>query len=349
MNEHRQNGSVYLDLEAQVTDKLFIAVAGRGEDYSDFGTTGTGKLSARYDFTPSFAIRGTASTGFRAPSLAQQYFTSVASVIQNGDVVLTGTYPSTSAVAQALGGKALEPEKSTNLSAGFVFRKGGFSLTVDGYRIHVRNQLGLSENISASYSTEVANLLAPYGVSAARFFINGLASTTQGIDAVAHYKLNTDKIGSFDFTVAGNINQIKVTKVPTSTSTLPDAPTLFARSRILTMESGTPGEKVSGTLAWASGKLGATARVTYYGNVLVPGTTAANDYDTGKRAIADLELRYQPKDTALNLAIGANNLLDTYPKQTPAALNSTGVVGFPSYSPYGFNGRYLYVRASLNW
>jgi len=348
IDRHRENGSAYVDLEAQVTDKFLAGIAGRVEDYSDFGWTGNGKLSLRYDFTPNFALRGTASTGFRAPALQQQYFTSVASVITNGVPILTGTYPSTAPVAAALGGKALEPEKSTNFSAGAVIRSGGFDLTIDAYRIHIRDQLGLSENIQASFSPQVAALLAPFNVSAARFFINGLASTTKGVDVVGHYRWRTAAAGSFDFTVAGNLNDTKVTKVPTSISTLNPAPTLFARSRILTLEDGTPGTKVTGTVDWSLANFGATGRVTYYGNVTQPGTTPSADAFTGRRAITDLELRYQPK-TGVQLSLGVSNLFDVYPRQYPAALNSTGVVGFPYYSPFGFNGRYLYARAGLRW
>ncbi|WP_410920871.1 hypothetical protein, partial [Pseudomonas aeruginosa] len=90
--------------------------------------------------------------------------------------------------------------------------------------------------IQATFSPQVAALLAPFNVSAARFFINGLASTTRGIDAVAHYRWRTTGAGTFDFTVAGNINDVDVTRVPTSTAVLNPAPTLFARSRILTLE-----------------------------------------------------------------------------------------------------------------
>ena len=350
IEKHRQNGSIYLDLEARVTDKLLIGLAGRGEDYSDFGTTATGKVSIRYDFAPWFALRGTASTGFRAPALQQQYFTSVASVIQNGAPLLTGLYPSTSPVGAALGGLPLEPEKSTNFSVGTVIRSGGFDLTVDGYYIKIRDQIGLSENIQASFSPEVAAILAPFGVQAARFFINGLASTTQGIDVVAHYRLRSAGAGTFDFTVAGNVNTIDVTRVPTSTAVLDPAPTLFARSRILTLEQGTPGEKVTGSLDWSLDRIGATARVTYYGNVNQPGTAADGSADifTGRHVITDLELRYQAAKGA-QLALGVSNLFDVYPDATAAALNSTGVVGFPYYSPFGFNGRYLYARAGLNW
>jgi iron complex outermembrane receptor protein len=349
IKRHRQNGSIYLDLEAQVTDKFLVGVAGRGEDYSDFGTTGTGKVSLRYDFTPWFALRGTASTGFRAPALQQQYFTSVASVIQNGSPLLTGLYPSVSPVATALGGLPLKPEKSTNFSAGTVIRVGGFDLTVDGYYIKIRDQIGLSENIQASFSPQVAGILAPYGVQAARFFINGLASTTQGIDAVAHYRLKSGGAGTFDFTVAANVNKVDITKVPTSTAVnLSPTPTLFARSRILTLEEGTPGEKITGSVDWSLDKLAATARVTYYGDVNQPGSTPAADIHTGRHAITDFELRYQPK-TGAQVALGVNNLFDIYPDRTIAANNSTGVVGFPFYSPFGFNGRYLYARVGFNW
>ena len=348
IDKHRENGSAYVDLEAQLTDKFLAGLAGRVEDYSDFGWTGNGKLSLRYDITRWFALRGTASTGFRAPALQQQYFTSVASVVTNGVPILTGTYPSTSAVAGALGGRALEPEKSTNLSLGTVIRAGGFDLTIDGYRIHIRNQLGLSENIQASFSPQVAALLAPYNVSAARFFINGLASTTKGMDIVGHYRWRTAAAGTFDFSAAGNFNHVDVTKVPTSISMLSPAPTLFARSRILTLEEGTPRTKATGTIDWALSDVGATARVTYYGNVDQPGTTPANDAFTGRRAITDLEVRYQPKKGP-QLALGVSNLFDVYPKAYPAALNSTGVIGFPFYSPFGFNGRYFYARAGVRW
>ena len=100
VDAHRQNGSVYLDLEAQVTDKLLVGVAGRGEDYSDFGTTGTGKFSLRYDFTPWFAFARHRLDGLPRAALQQQYFTSISSVIQNGAPLLAGLYPSTSPVGR---------------------------------------------------------------------------------------------------------------------------------------------------------------------------------------------------------------------------------------------------------
>jgi len=349
VKRHRENVAAYADAEAQVTDKFLLAAALRGEDYSDFGGVIAGKLSARYDFSHSFAIRGTISNGFRAPSLQQQYFTSVASVIVNSVPILTGTFPSVAPVSEALGGRPLKPEKSINYSAGTVIRLGGFDVTIDGYYIRLKDQLGLSENISSSFSPEVAALLAPFNVSAARFFINGLASHTEGIDAVGHYRLDSVSAGTFDFTLAANVNKTKVTRVPTSTSVLNPAPTLFARNRLLTLTEGTPGEKVAGAVDWARGVWGATGRVTYYGDVNQPGTSLINDVHTGQHAITDLEVRYQPH-RGPQAAIGVQNLFDVYPRaETDAQNGASGVVGFPFYSPFGFNGRYIYGRIGFNW
>ena len=350
VDEHRRNISGYIDIEAELTSRFLVAVAGRVEDYSDFGSTATGKVSARFDATDWFALRGTASTGFRAPSLQQQYYTSITSVVDSGNVLLTGHFPPTSAVGAALGGLPLEPEKSTNFSLGGVIRSGAFSLTVDAYQIRIRNQIALSENIQRGFSPAVAAILDPLGVQAGRFFINGLRSKTRGIDVVANYKAQTENLGTFDFTLAANFNEVDVTRLPTSTSTLNPAPPLLARARILTLEEGTPGEKVTGAIDWSGDALGATLRATYYGGVNQPGNAANGSADilTGSHVITDLELRYQPAKGA-QIALGASNLFDVYPDATPAALNSTGVVGFPFYSPFGFNGRYLYARVGLTW
>jgi iron complex outermembrane receptor protein len=348
VDKHRQSASAYVDLEAQMSSKLLLGAAGRAEHYSDFGDTVNGKLSARYDFAPWFALRGTASTGFRAPSLQQSYYTSVGSVLINGTSlpVLTGTYPATSAVAGALGAKPLEPEKATNFSVGAVIRAGGLDLTVDAYDIRIRNQISLSENLTAASSPQIAALLAPFRVSAARFFINGLASTTKGIDAVAHYRLASEAAGTFDFTVAANVNKVEVTKTPS----IPIATgvALFARTRVASIEDGTPGSKVAGAIDWSRGRLGVTGRATYYGNVNYPGTNPALDAESGRRMITDLEARYELKKGP-KLALGVNNLFDVYPRAVPIALNPTGVAAFPNYSPFGFNGRYLYARAGLTW
>ncbi|MET0248272.1 MAG: TonB-dependent receptor [Sphingobium sp.] len=351
----RNNFSVYLDVEAKPVEELTIGVAGRAESYSDFGSTATGKLSLRYDVAPWFAVRATGSTGFRAPSLQQQYFTSTAAVLDSsGTIVETGLFPSTSPVGAALGGQALRPEKSRNISGGFVIRSGGFDLSVDAYQIKIRDQIALSENLSGAV---VIGRLRDEGitaVTAGRYFLNGIRSRTRGIDVVAHYRAPTENLGVFDLTAAANFNEIEITRAPAAatitssvgTATLP----IFSRQRIVSFEKGTPRTKLVGTIDWTLQDLGVTARASYYGDVIQPSSNglSADDIHTGKHTIFDLEARYQVIRN-LNVAIGANNLFDTYPDAVEARLNSTGLVGFPYYSPFGFNGRYLYGRINLSW
>jgi iron complex outermembrane receptor protein len=352
----RNATSLYVDLDNQITDKLDIDLAARYEDYSDFGSTTTGKIAARYDFTDNFALRGAFSTGFRAPALQQQYFTTTSiNIVSGGAAVDVGTFPATSATAAALGAKPLEPEKSKNYSLGAVYHKGPFELTVDAYQIDIDNRIVLSENIqgvNGGTPTQQAiyNLLQPFGVTTARFFVNGVDTTSKGVDVVARYRLDADEAGRFDLTLAANYNQTDVNKVPTTStlSGLPVPPPLFARVNVLTYEQGTPDHKFVAAGDWSNGPWGATLRGTAYGSVLIPNATPALDYKSGAKTVWDAEARYTfLKD--VTWALGVNNLFDEYPDQAPAPVNTTGVVAFPSYSPFGFNGRFLYTRLSYSW
>jgi iron complex outermembrane receptor protein len=355
---------VYLDLEGKLTEKLTGSAAVRYEDYSDFGTNTSWKLSGRYDFTPAFAIRGAASTGFRAPSLQQQYFTSTSILYINqtaGGITTavpfeTGTFPSVSTTGKALGGKPLEPEKSKNFSLGAVYHKGPFELTVDAYRIDVDNRIVLSETLTGSATAAtgtnarvIFDLLSPFGASAGRFFTNGVDTETTGLDIVARYRIVDEQAGTFDLTAAGNINKLDVTRTP-STSVLPTPVSLFARQATLRFEEGTPERKLTLQGDWSKNQWGATLRTTLYDNVLSPGSAAdgSGDWRTGAQGIVDLEARYR-FDAGLTVSLGADNLFDQYPDQVPPNLNTSGGNPWSSFSPFGFNGRFLYGRVAYNW
>jgi iron complex outermembrane receptor protein len=361
----RHNWGAYVDLEGNLTEALSFGVAGRYEDYSDFGDQFTGKISARYDFTPEFALRGAVSTGFRAPALQQQYFsyiatnlvTTVVGGVPVSNLIQSGTFRVDDPVSLALGAKPLEAETSTNYSLGAVFRSGGFELTVDAYQIEIDDRIILSENLgptrpsqSAATTNAVLAIIQPLGVSSARFFINGLKTTTQGIDVVGRYRLPTD-FGRFDFTVAGNFNDTSVDEVPgVPVVSIPVSPNfLFDRSNILAFEEGTPGTKLVGSVDWSHGNFSATAKATYFESVLVANNASTLDYETGDDTLIDLEARYDLPQ-GVGLAVGVNNVTDEYPNYTPATINApTGSVGFPQYSPYGFNGRFVYGRVSYKF
>ncbi|MFK3739257.1 TonB-dependent receptor plug domain-containing protein [Massilia sp. TN1-12] len=338
---------VFADIEANVTDAFLASAAVRGEHYNDYGSSLAGKLSGRYDFGKNFALRGSVQNGFRAPSLQQQYFTSTSTNFINGIPYEITTFKPNDPVAVALGAKELKAEKSTNFSLGAVMRLAPFSLTIDAYRINMRDRIVLSENLT---STAVRNYITAQGfagVGGGRFFINGVNTRTEGVDVVASLPWNAGAAGRFDFTLAGNFNHTDVTRVPTTAqlAALNPAPVLFDRVNVLTLEKGQPKNKVTASMNWKLAQWGLTARATRYGEVLAPGTTAAFDYELSAKTIVDLEARFAatPK---LTLALGADNVFDKYSETLPPALNTTGNTPFSNYTPFGNNGRYVYARAS---
>ncbi|MGZ3297465.1 MAG: TonB-dependent receptor plug domain-containing protein, partial [Asticcacaulis sp.] len=362
-DKSRHNIGAYVDVETSLTDKLSAAAAVRAEDYSDFGSNTSGKLSARYDFTPAFAIRGSLSTGFRAPSLQQQYFSSTATNFVNGVPLLIYTMPVSSPVAVALGSQPLKPEKSTNFALGWVFHEGPFELTTDGYEIKIKDRIVLTENLIGKSGPTVTNagvygLLSPFGVDAARFFINGVDTTTKGIDIVAHYRMHSAASGLFDFGLAANHTTTAIDRFPAinKLSTLPAPPALFARVNQNLLSSSTPAYKVTGSLDWSLGPWSASGEVVYYSSILSAQTNAAFDFSTGNKYVTNLRASYKlPAKTTVTL--GVDNLFDVYPNKTPlttlagtltptATSAYNGGAAFSARSPFGFNGRYLYARVA---
>lgn len=347
VDAHRNAIGAFIDLEANVTPELLASVAVRGERYSDFGNSLAGKLALRYDFNPNFAVRGAIQNGFRAPSPQQQNFTATSTNFINGVPFEITTFRPDDPVAVALGAKPLDAEKSINASLGAVMRLGAVSLTVDAYRIDIDDRIILSENLT---QTNVRNYIASQGfigVGGGRFFINGVDTTTKGVDIVLSMPYNAGDAGKLDFTLAANFTDTEVTKTPTTTqlSNLSPAPVLFDRLNVLSLEKGQPKNKISANVNWKLGQWGATLRATRYGEVLSPGTTAAFDFEMGARTTVDLEgrLAVTPK---LTLALGADNVFDQYPETLPPSLNTTGNTPFSTYAPFGRSGRYLYGRAT---
>ena len=356
VDEDRSNVGVYLDLEGEVVDGLTLSGAVRYENYSDFGDNVSGKFAARYDFNPHFAVRGAVSTGFRAPSLQQQYYTQTSILYINNVPYETGTYPSISEVGLALGGTPLDAEESVNYSLGFVARNGAFELTADAYRIDIKDRIILSETLTGSATAAVGtnartifDLLALYGASAARFFINGVDTETTGLDVVARYRAQTAAGHRLDFTLAGNVNDFKVTKTPTTQSgVLPTPTSLFGRQAVARFEEGTPPWKVVFQTDWEANRLGGTVRLTGYGDVLAAGASEATDLQLGAALVTDVEARYRITDKVI-VSVGADNVLDQYPNQSLRANNTTGAFPFSNFSPYGFNGRFVYGRIAVKW
>lgn len=351
LNEHREAVGAYLDLEANLTEKFLASAAVRGEHYSDFGENVSGKLALRYDFTDSFALRASAQNGFRAPSLQQQFFAATSTNFNNLGVPFdVATFPVTSPVAIALGAKPLDAEESINYSVGAVLRLGDLSVTIDAYRIDIDDRIVLSENLTAP---SVGNYLASQGfigVGGGRFFLNGVDTTTEGVDLVMNYPLDTGGIGRFDFTLTANFNSTEVTRVPqiAQVTAIDQNLVLFDRLNIKAYEEGTPDSKFTAGINWSISRFGLTLRAIRYGETLNPANTANLDFVNEAATLVDVETRLSITDH-INFAIGADNVLDEYPESFPANLNVTGNAPFSNYSAFGRSGRFVYGRLGVSF
>lgn len=348
VDESRDAASVYGEVEWVPNDKTLLSAAIRYEDYSDFGDAVTGKIAGRYDFTDQVAVRGAVSTGFRAPSLQQQYFTAISTNFIDGVPYEVGTFPATSEAAIALGGGQLDAEESTSFSLGTVLTPSSdWFVTIDAYQINIDDQIFLTENLGGDDVDAVLADAGVTGVQRVRFFQNGIETETKGVDVVTKYAFDLDDMGTLDVSAAFNYSKTEVTFVPEN-AVIPTL-TLFGRDRILTMEESAPETKLILSGNYTYQKADFNLRATRFGEVLVPSASdPANDYTLDADWILDASVDFRVTDQ-FNVGIGADNLLDEYPTMTPDALSFNGIFPYSSRSPYGFSGRFLYMRASYNW
>lgn len=350
----RHNYAVYAGLEADFTDKFSAGATGRYEDYSDFGDKFSGKLSARYAFTDKVALRATASSGFRAPSLAQQSYQAVTSTIVNGAFVERGTFPTTSAAAQALGASPLKAESSTSYSLGLVLQPvDRLYLTVDAYQIDIDDRIILSTNITTNAATNslLAGLGLP-GVTAFSYFTNGVDTRTRGVDAVASYTVPFSA-SSLELTAAYSYNDTEVKKYiasPAVFGTLGLTQSLIGRDEVGRIEDSYPRDKTILSGTWRSDHWDLNLAATRYGEFTVRNSaTPTRDQTYGDSWVLDASVSYKPSANWA-LTLGADNILDEYPDRTVDLQNSTwGMLPYSNYSPYGFNGAYVYGRITYKW
>ncbi len=383
-DENRHSWGAYAELDTDLVEGLTTTLAGRFEHYSDFGSTLNGKFAARFEPIPGYAVRGSISNGFRAPSLHQQFFTTTSTNFINGAPVDIATLSVGSPAAVAIGAKPLKPEKSVNLSFGATANPlPGLTLTADVYQIGINDRIVLTETLgtggtgnNATVQAAVTALLATSGfpqVAAARFFVNGLDTTTRGFDVVAAYNFRAGDLGRWSLTAAYNANKTKIDKrlaAPGPLAEIDDI-VLFGRVEGIRFTHGQPRDKIVLSADGELGPFGFTARTTRYGKVVSPGAAnpaapdaasltafGPDDIFLGRKWITDAELRWKPGG-GTEFAFGANNLLDVYPDRSPFGPRPADVGGsypvnqiyipYSIFSPFGFNGRYLYGRASVTF
>ena len=363
---------VYVGAETDITEALTVGLTGRYEDYNTFGSVVVGKANALLRVVEAVSLRATVGTGFHAPSPGQNNTQVVTTNFLGGNQVQTGTYPTSSAIAQFYGAGLLNPERSTNYGAGIVLKPtSALSLTVDGYLIDIKNRIGISQN----YNVTAANItalpaLATVGLGGVvNYFTNGFDVTSKGIEAVANYR--TDLIGGpINFTLAYSYNNLKAKNIKLSTAGTP----LVSAQQQYNIAHLAPQNRITASTNWQIANFTINARANYFGEwsnaleynlVAATPATAANPFPAappsqifGAKTLFDLDVSYTFAEH-FTLTVGANNLFNVFPDKIQAspvnpiyaltgALND-GQIYPRSGGPFGMNGGFYYARLRIKY
>ena len=346
----RRNVAVYGDVEFNDPGGQWtVGTAVRSEHFEDFGSTTNGKLSARVTLTDVVSLRGAVSSGFRAPTPGQQHAFNVTTAFIGGQLTNNGVVPATSAVAVARGGGQLQPEPSLNVSAGTVVEQGPFLFTADFFQINIDDRVALSQEIALT-EPEILTLLAE-GIPEARnfpvfrFFLNDFSTTTRGLDLISSLV-----VGPTTVSVVFNYTDTAVKNIDSA---------VIDEFRINALERGLPNTRWNVTLLHRADRWSLLGRLNYFGQYWdsEDGRNAADVAGEPEeswfypayagKALLDLEFSL-PFGEAVTLAVGGENVLNTYPDVNRYGANTVGNQ-YGQFSPFGFNGAYYYTRLNYGW
>ena len=328
--------AAYVDIEADVSERLLLGGALRFENYSVFGTTLDGKVVARLQVSDSVALRGAASTGFRVPTAGQANLRNVTTEFQNGKLADIATLPPSNPIAQQKGAKELTPEESVNLTFGLVFHVGDLDVTLDYYNIEITDRIAFTSRFSLT-PADIDALLA-VGVSDAtsfssvRFFSNQQTVQATGFDIVANLPFDLGA-GVSTLTLAANWSNIELAKYD---------PAFTSENRRLQIEQGRPDSRVTVTWNHLQGSWRLMARMRHYGGYYdAPTNDGSVSFYPEPEMLFDAEIAYDVT-SKLSLLFGMQNAFDEYPDENPHG-EVAGLI-YPEQSPFSFNGGYTYFR-----
>ncbi|XOV78665.1 MAG: TonB-dependent receptor plug domain-containing protein [Aestuariibacter sp.] len=345
--ESRTSYAFYLDSEMYFTEDFMVGAAIRFEDFSDFGNTTKGKLSARWQVSDTIALRSAFSTGFKAPTIGQSNVRNVTTAFTDGGLVDRATLPPTDPIAQLKGASALQPEESTSFSFGVVGEfDNGLFITADYFNIELEDRISTTSGIVLT-DADIAALLAA-GVSDASsfsevsFFTNDFTTTTQGIDLVANYSMEMFG-GDTKFSLAYNWTDTEVDSVRT---VLVDGveTTNVSANRIRMIEDNLPDTRYSITANHTNGDWTFLARLNYYGEIFEDHLDSGLPIEeVGDEFTVDLQAGYHFTES-IKVTVGAKNAFDEYPDRNTLWDNEIAGSAYPTTSPIGINGGFYYVR-----
>lgn len=334
LTKNRSNLSLYADTELDISESFLLSTALRFENYSDFGSALNWKLATRVKLSQKINLRGSVSTGFRAPSLAQIYYNLRFTNFNSGGATEVLLSPNNSPVTRAFGIQKLNQEKAANASLGFTASFGDFTTTIDGYLIAVNDRIILTGYFDAT----ALNI----GVSEAQFFANGVDTRTSGLDLVFSWKRNIGN-AMYSATLVGNINDMKIDNVKNGSL---DEATFFGKREKAFLLASAPANKFGLNIAYNRNKFDAGLALTRFSKVVLVDYSDQDDvYDA--KTVTDLTFGYQ-FTKSLKLTLGSNNLLNVYPDKQDE-IGDTEAGGYWDSVQMGFSGAYYYARIGFNF
>jgi iron complex outermembrane receptor protein len=342
LDEFRTNLAAYVDVEADFTDKFMMAAAVRFEDYSDFGSTITGKLATRLEVAKGFALRGSVSSGFRAPSLAQIYFNSTFTDFVGGVPIDKIIAKNNSPITRALGIPQLKEESAVNGSIGFTANVGDFTATVDGYYVDIDDRIVLTGAFEDTDPDIGADLQA-LNVGAAQFFTNAIDTKTKGVDVILNWSklIGESRVRA---TLAANVNDMELGEIKTSAKLKGKEDIYFGSREQKFLLASAPDSKVSLTLDYKINKFNTNLRFTRFGEVVLEDWLGTDDVYEAK-VVTDLTLGYELASN-LSLRVGAANLFNVYPTQQDT---ETETGGLWDAVQMGFSGAFYFTKLGFRF
>ncbi|AZB00654.1 TonB-dependent receptor [Chryseobacterium joostei] len=347
IGKSRNNFAAYVDTELDITKKWMISIAGRFENYNDFGSTLNGKFATRYAITPQLAFRGSVSTGFRAPSLAQKYYAQQFTNFQGGKLVTIQLASNDSDLANRVGIDQLKQETSVNGSAGFTFNTGKFTATVDGYYISVKNRIVLTGNFSRDELPLSVQADYPY-IDQAQFFSNAIDTRTKGIDVILSYN-ETLSAGKLTATLAGNYNNMEITKVNTSKQLAGKEDIYLSQRERGFILASAPKTKINLNLNYKISRFNVNLQLVRFDKVTLIGYDDAEQVYNPK-VTSDISFGYEFSKN-LNLTLGSKNVFNRYPtlQTTQVTTGNTESGGIFDPVQMGFAGRQVFARLNFKF
>ena len=365
-DQSRTNVSAYVDLETDLSPRLLGNLAGRFERYSDFGSLVTGKLAFRYQASPRLTLRAAGSTGFRAPGLGQINFSKVVTNVIAGVFEEIGIFPVEDSAARLLGARPLQEETSVNFSAGFAFSpRDNLTFTADYFHVKINDRILLG----ATFDDDTTRAILTRGgfteIAGVQYFTNGLDTRTQGVDVTGSFRTPAGA-GMLDLTGSVNYTSNEITGYDPLPAVLRNADQetgLIDSVTYIGITEERPDWRATMTAQYSAGRLRGLARASYFGKFssAQPGYCDRCRERFGAKTLFDAEVGYRL--SLVDLAVGVRNIFNTYPDQPssttptdkddpssdPAMLynNNYGTFPWAAASPFGYNGRYVYVRASI--